>query len=335
MENYRIPKFRLHRNDHKWSTLKSGRSSLEGISPAWNSLPSASWCNVKAKRLDMSTASPPQSPQSVNTCQFSEGGSFGFSAKDSCNSNCEYWPDCFTYCLLSRGASAVATDKQLAWRCGVFACRVFSKAPLAWRKVVLRSHFLFSCAEFERLLCIVSISLRNFPYVIEKNCAVNSHKLPSITLRCLPSSATADVGPGLAIAQAEERKRRTYPKFGQRSRCRLVVFALEVRGAAEAQRPKRSPWDILCSFAATVACLLIGHWPCISPRYWSNGYCHGCPVRVKQPDARDTFVSRCLPGKKSWQVWSFLHRLKCCHFTVRGMRKGRYILPYLSHCAWR
>ena len=40
----------------------------------------------------------------------------------------------------------------------------------------------------------------------------------------------AEAEPGLAIAQAEERKRRTYPEFGHQARCRLVVLALEVRG---------------------------------------------------------------------------------------------------------
>ena len=40
----------------------------------------------------------------------------------------------------------------------------------------------------------------------------------------------AEAEPGLAIAQAEERKRRTYPEFGHQARCRLVVLALEVGG---------------------------------------------------------------------------------------------------------
>ena len=34
----------------------------------------------------------------------------------------------------------------------------------------------------------------------------------------------------LALAQAEERKSRTYPEFGQQGRCKLVVLALEVGG---------------------------------------------------------------------------------------------------------
>ena len=40
----------------------------------------------------------------------------------------------------------------------------------------------------------------------------------------------ADTEPGLALAQAEERKSRTYPEFGQQGRCKLVVLALEVGG---------------------------------------------------------------------------------------------------------
>ena len=40
----------------------------------------------------------------------------------------------------------------------------------------------------------------------------------------------ADTEPGLALTQAEERKRRTYPEFGRQGRCRLVVLALEVGG---------------------------------------------------------------------------------------------------------
>ena len=40
----------------------------------------------------------------------------------------------------------------------------------------------------------------------------------------------ADMEPGLALAQAEERKSRTYPEFGQQGRCKLVVLALEVGG---------------------------------------------------------------------------------------------------------
>ena len=40
----------------------------------------------------------------------------------------------------------------------------------------------------------------------------------------------ADTEPGLAFTQAEERKSRTYPEFGQQGRCKLVVLALEVGG---------------------------------------------------------------------------------------------------------
>ena len=40
----------------------------------------------------------------------------------------------------------------------------------------------------------------------------------------------ADTEPGLALTQAEERKSRTYPEFGQQGRCKLVVLALEVGG---------------------------------------------------------------------------------------------------------
>ena len=41
---------------------------------------------------------------------------------------------------------------------------------------------------------------------------------------------SADTEPGLALTQAEERKSRTYPEFGQQGRCKLVVLALEVGG---------------------------------------------------------------------------------------------------------
>ena len=40
----------------------------------------------------------------------------------------------------------------------------------------------------------------------------------------------ADTEPGLALTQAEERKSRTYPEFGQQARCKLVVLALEAGG---------------------------------------------------------------------------------------------------------
>ena len=40
----------------------------------------------------------------------------------------------------------------------------------------------------------------------------------------------AEAEPGLAISQAEERKRRTYPEYGHQARSRLVVLALEVGG---------------------------------------------------------------------------------------------------------
>ena len=40
----------------------------------------------------------------------------------------------------------------------------------------------------------------------------------------------ADTQPGLALTQAEERKSRTYPEFGQQGRCKLVVLPLEVGG---------------------------------------------------------------------------------------------------------
>lgn len=43
--------------------------------------------------------------------------------------------------------------------------------------------------------------------------------------------------PGMAIVQAKERKRCTYPEFGQQGRCKLVVLALEVGGHGT-RRPK-------------------------------------------------------------------------------------------------
>ena len=47
----------------------------------------------------------------------------------------------------------------------------------------------------------------------------------------------ADTEPGLALTQAEERKSRTYPEFGQQGRCKLVVLALEVGGRCDPNVP--------------------------------------------------------------------------------------------------
>ena len=49
------------------------------------------------------------------------------------------------------------------------------------------------------------------------------------------SRPRADLGPGLALRAAAERKHRvTYPEFQQARRCRLTVLALEVRGTLPA-----------------------------------------------------------------------------------------------------
>ena len=81
-------------------------------------------------------------------------------------------------------------------------------------------------------------NIRNhfFSHPLTKACpAGTTHRPPSLTLVCpiqldgCPRPG-ADAEPGLALAQAEERKSRTYPEFGQQGRCKLVVLALEVGG---------------------------------------------------------------------------------------------------------
>ena len=64
----------------------------------------------------------------------------------------------------------------------------------------------------------------------------------------------ADQQPGLALAQAVDRKGRTYPELRQARRCRLVVFGVEVGGRisrttltflrllAKARARQRAPW---------------------------------------------------------------------------------------------
>ena len=47
----------------------------------------------------------------------------------------------------------------------------------------------------------------------------------------------ADQQPGLALAQAVDRKGRTYPELRQARRCRLVVFGVEVGGRIGPRSP--------------------------------------------------------------------------------------------------
>ena len=100
----------------------------------------------------------------------------------------------------------------------------------------------------------------------------------------------ADQQPGLALAQAVDRKGRTYPELRQARRCRLVVFGVEVgerirrttltflRLLAEARARQRAPW---CAAGAQRA--MMHRWTALASfaalRAHACSFCLSFPLR--------------------------------------------------------